>query len=104
MYDFGESGSCEDQVKIRRERTDRRTGCGGKDGFQAGQTAKARLGPPCAVTPNAGTCSTASTEARVQIALRGRNPWKHVGRPAPSHYLTILSCVAMLRNSIQVSA
>jgi len=22
-----------------------------KDGFQAGQTAKARLGPPCAVTP-----------------------------------------------------
>jgi hypothetical protein len=25
-----------------------------KDGFQVGQTAKARLGPPCAVTPESG--------------------------------------------------
>ena len=26
-----------------------------RDGFQAGQTAKAQLGPPCAVTPTLGT-------------------------------------------------
>ncbi len=25
-----------------------------RDGFQVGQTAKARLGPPCAVTPESG--------------------------------------------------
>ena len=29
-----------------------------KDGFQAGQTAKARLGPPCAVTPEKDMATT----------------------------------------------
>jgi hypothetical protein len=33
-----------------------------RDGFQAGQTAKARLGPPCAVTPEKDVAASVSHE------------------------------------------
>jgi len=44
-----------------------------KDGFQAGQTAKARLGPPCAVTPEKDMA--ANVDSLCQEPTEACIPW-----------------------------
>jgi hypothetical protein len=56
-----------------------------KDGFQAGQTAKARLGPPCAVTPER-TWPPASVHRLCQHQPEG-NILDRVGIRKPRAYL-----------------
>jgi hypothetical protein len=49
-----------------------------KDSFQAGQTAKARRGLSCAVTPCERTCPPAYLRRSIEKLDVVRNPGKHV--------------------------
>lgn len=49
-----------------------------KGGFQVGQTAKARLGPPCAVTPESGRGRQHPASSKIEKQCRYQNRGKCV--------------------------
>jgi hypothetical protein len=54
-----------------------------KDGFQSGQTAKARCGPPCAVTPQrkdkAANYTLLGTRILLQAELNNQGKYLRIG-------------------------